>query len=242
MHSLSTIDIEANLARQKNYESVYQSSDDPWDYDSYADQVRFQLICKTAQKWSPNAQRSLDVACGLGQMTFLLSEFSEEVFAYDFAPSAVQRTRERCSQIRNKKICIEVKDALNPNYPPASFDLILICDVANDGNLVWWNQVLTSHKELLAKDGKMLVAGRIKSRGRNDFEKTFLGFGGTIVDRIFFHDRYWYKARSALKRLLPGSYAKSLLAQGWLFHAMKAAGRLQGPNGSIHYGVVVQFP
>ncbi|MFN9367350.1 MAG: class I SAM-dependent methyltransferase [Planctomycetia bacterium] len=242
MSTVTAGDVEANRVRQRSYESVYQSADDPWDYFSCADRIRFERIAATARRWSSQPERALDVACGLGQLTVRLAEFSREVWAYDFAPSAVQRTRERCRQAGHERTRVEVRDALDPGYASGSFDLILMCDMATDGNTAWWCQVLEKHKELLGSGGTMVVAGRVKARRRPEFERTFADRGGVIVDRILFHDRYWYKARSAIKRVLPAACSRSLLGQDWFFNGAAAMGKLRGPQGSIHYGVVVRFP
>lgn len=237
----SVVDLAANSQRQRNYELIYRESVDPWDYSSYADRVRFQCIADAARKWCPHPRRSLDVACGLGQLTVLLAEFSDEVFAYDFAPSAVQRTRERCEKHARCKIDVEVRDAMDPGYERNIFDLIALCDMNTDGDMDWWSHVLKAHKELLSQGGTMVVSGRIKPKDRSGFENSFLSMGGTLLDRVYFHDRYWYKARSVIKRAIPPHYAKTLLAQRWFFQSATTIGRMTGPKGSIHFGVVVRF-
>jgi len=174
-------------------------------------------------------------------LTVLLAEFSQQVVAYDFAPSAVRRTRECCEQAGCRNVNVDVRDATEPGYENNSFDLILMSDMDVSGNRDWWLHVLSIHKEFLTKDGIVLACGRIKASDRKQFDENFLGLGGTVLDRIFFHDRYWFKSRSVIKRIAPASFARRLLSQAWIFHGAKSLGRLAGPAGSIHYGVVVRF-
>jgi SAM-dependent methyltransferase len=239
--TVSAVDLEANLYRQKRYEETYQTHSDPWDYSSYADRVRFRTIADTARKWLLTPRRALDVACGLGQLTVLLDDFSEQVFAYDFAPSAVQRTRERCEQAGCQRVQVDVRDATDPGYESDYFDLILMSDIDISGNRDWWCHVLAIHKGYLTKNGIIVACGRIKADGRKQFDENFRAMHGTILDRIYFHDRYWFKARSVVKRVMPSPMAKGLLGRPWFYHTAKTLGRLAGPIGSIHYGVVVRF-
>lgn len=239
--SVSAIDIEENLRRQRVYEETYQSSADPWGYASYADDVRFRTIANTARKWCPTSHRSLDVACGLGQLTVLLHSFSKQVFAYDFSPSAVERTRERCEQFQCNGVQVEVRDATDPKYEANYFDLILMSDMDISGNPDWWRHVLATHRALLTKNGFLIASGRVRPSGRERFDRNFDSLGGTIVDRIFFHDRYWFKARSVVRRVMPKRWSNRVLGQAWLFRTTQSIGRLVGPVGSIHYGVVVRF-
>lgn len=238
---IAPIVLQPSCHSQQSFESTYQRSEDPWGYYSFADQVRFQKIAQAARAWSPHPRRSLDVACGLGQVAELLAEFSQEVFAYDFAPSAVQRTRERFQPCQQDRIHVEVRDALCPGYDKNMFDLIVMSDIDTDANLDWYRHVIQIHKELLAADGTMVIAGRIKKPVRRDFEANLVSLGGTILDRIFFHDRYWFKARSFIRRVLPTTAAKRCLSQGWLFRSTESLGALAGPSGSIHFGIVVRF-
>jgi SAM-dependent methyltransferase len=239
--SVSAVALEANLYRQRNYEETYRASSDPWGYSSYADRIRFRTIANTSRNWFPNPNRSLDVACGLGQLTVLLDEFSQQVFAYDFAPSAVQRTRERCDQARCQSVHVDVRDATDPGYEKGFFDLILMSDMDISGNREWWCHVLKIHREFLTEKGLIVACGRIKVSERTQFDENFRNLGGTVLDRIFFHDRYWFKASSLVRRVMPPTIATRLLGQGWFFETAKTLGRVAGPNGSIHYGVVVRF-
>ena len=239
--TVSDVDLEANLYRQKRYEETYQTHVDPWNYSSYADRIRFQTIANTARHWFPNPNRSLDVACGLGQLTVLLDEFSQRVFAYDFAPSAVQRTRERCEQAGCREVQVDVRDATDPGYEQNFFDLILLSDMDVSGNRDWWCHVLAIHREFLTENGLIIACSRIRASERAQFDENFLKLGGTVLDRIYFHDRYWFKASSIVRRVMPRQIATDLLGQAWLFHTAKTLGRVTGTTGSIHYGVVVRF-
>lgn len=239
--SVSSVSLEANLHRQKDYEATYQSSGDPWGYSSYADVIRFRTIALAARHWFPNPNRSLDVACGLGQLTVLLNEFSQSVFAYDFAPSAVQRTRERSVKAQCRDVQVDVRDATDPGYEPDFFDLILMSDMDVAGNRDWWCHVLAIHREFLTEKGLMIACGRIRISERSQFDENFVNLGGKVIDRIYFHDRYWFKARSIVRRVMPPRVATRLLGQAWLFHSAETLGKVSGPAGSIHYGVVVRF-
>ncbi|MCY3012857.1 MAG: class I SAM-dependent methyltransferase [Planctomycetota bacterium] len=240
MNQVITIpSVSMDHARQAEYELAYQSSSDPWDYASSFDQVRFATIADVAKRWCPAPENSLEVACGLGYQSRLLAEFAETHWAYDYAPSAVQQTRLRCSDLQHK-VNVDVRDALNPGYPDNFFDLIVMADIAMDENDDWWLQVLTKAKISLRKNGIMVVSGRIKEPSRREFENRFALLGMSVKERIYFHDRYWFKFRSLVKRVFPKNLSTRILSSSTTLGGLRAIGRLQGVNGSIHFGVVAQ--
>ncbi|MCE3018265.1 MAG: class I SAM-dependent methyltransferase [Pirellula sp.] len=237
--AISIPSVSIDHARQAQYEQAYQSSNDPWDYASSFDQVRFATIADVAKRWCPTPKNSLEVACGLGYQSRLLAEFAETHWAYDFAPSAVQQTRLRCSDVQHK-VRIDVRDALSPGYSNSFFDLIVMADIAMDENEEWWLQVLANAKNSLRDNGIMVVSGRIKEPSRREFENRFAVLGMSVKERIYFHDRYWFKFRSLVKRVFAKKLSMRLLSSSAILGGLQAIGRLQGVNGSIHFGVVAK--
>jgi hypothetical protein len=134
-----------------------------------------------------------------------------------------------------------VRDATDPGYEKGFFDLILMSDMDISGNREWWCHVLAIHREFLTENGLLIACGRVRASERAQFDENFHTLGGTVLDRIYFHDRYWFKARSIVRRVIPPRIATKLLGRPWFYHTAKTLGRLAGPIGSIHYGVVVRF-
>jgi hypothetical protein len=86
----------------------------------------------------------------------------------------------------------------------------------------------------------MVVSGRIKEPSRREFENRFAVLGMSVKERIYFHDRYWFKFRSLVKRVFAKKLSMRLLSSSAILGGLQAIGRLQGVNGSIHFGVVAK--
>jgi hypothetical protein len=62
--AISLPSVSTDRARKAEYEHAYQSSNDPWDYASSFDQVRFTTISSAAKRWYPAPKNSLETTLG----------------------------------------------------------------------------------------------------------------------------------------------------------------------------------
>ena len=184
----------------------------------------------------------LDAGCSLGYLTELLAGYAPEVYAFDIAKSAVERTRERCNRISTTtKFVIEMGDAVRPHYPPESFDVVFLGDVIRnlpteqDQHLAIRNTLA-----LLNHRGILILTDCMKCYRQKAYVSLVESEGGDVQERIYYHDRYWIKFRSLVKQLGNPVQVRSLLGNTGVHRALTRLGRLRGPSGSKHFGLVVK--
>lgn len=219
------------------YERRYSSAEDPYDYFSAGEQAKYAGVLAAAKRWRPQATRVLEAACGLGYVTRLLADFAPEVFAYDFSPTAVARTRARCADLPPGRVQIDVGNALAPNYPPASFDVVILGDIGMFHDLDQRGGAIRAALALAKDDGVLILTDCIKSSQQADYTAFVERCGAETLERLYFHDRYWMKFRSLVKSVGGG---KQVLASPTLHRWLTNLGRLRGPAGSKHFGLVVR--
>jgi len=84
------------------------------------------------EKLAPEGQslRILDVGCGSGFFSILLSQEGHEVTGIDLTDSMIAEAR-RCAEYFGQTIDFRPMDAENPSFPDASFDMVIT------RNLTW---------------------------------------------------------------------------------------------------------
>lgn len=227
---------------QEYYERIYQQKDDPWDYYSAAEQAKYGRMVDTAKRLLPSPLRVLDGGCSLGHLTEQLADYAPDVFAFDIAKSAVQRTRERCERLTsNTRFHIELGDAIRPHYAPASFDVVFLGDVIR--NLPTEEDQHTAIRNalsLLNDNGILILTDCMKCYRQKAYVSMVESEGGCVQERIYYHDRYWIKFRSLVKQLGHPEQVRSLLGNTGLHRVLTRLGRLRGHAGSKHFGLVVK--
>lgn len=142
--------------------------------------------------------RVLDVGCGTGQISVLMSEMGHTVTGLDLSPGMMEKAKER-AKAKNLNIEFQYGDAENPPFEPGSFDLII------ERHLLWTlphpKEAVSRWNSLLAPDGGVMLIeglwndGSYSTRIRRGFsawcERVMTGAGGT-------HKEYSESLKNAL--------------------------------------------
>lgn len=234
--------LDATYQNKEYYEQLYRQRADPWDYYSSAEQAKYNRMIEVAKRFQPSPLCVLDAGCSLGCLTEKLNNYSLDVYAFDFAESAVKMTRERCERLNSKtRFHIEMGDAVLPHYPPSSFDVIFLGDVIGnlpdeqDQRLAIRNTLL-----LLKPNGILILTDCMKCYRQKTYVALVEAMEGQVLERIYYHDRYWIKFRSLVKQFGSPGQIHSLLGNESVYRVFTRLGRLRGPSGSKHFGLVVK--
>ncbi|MCY7351547.1 MAG: class I SAM-dependent methyltransferase [Cytophagaceae bacterium] len=237
---MSTTTSEKNAAY---YEQLYQSHADPWDYVQAAEQAKYRLSLEAARRWQPAPQRILEVACSLGYLTEQLAGYAPEVYAFDVSETAVRQTRQRCARLNTPtRFDIRPGDALEPDYPAGHFDVIFAGDVVHgafDGSELSIRAV-RALLPLLASGGVLVLTDYIQPADQAGYERLVVNQGAQVLEKLYFHDRYWFRLKNALKFMEKTRVAQWFLRSRAVYQFLKKPATWRGPQGSKHFGLVVQ--
>lgn len=78
---------------------------------------------KFAAKFIKHSYNTLDIACGMGDGTYLLSKFSDNVVGLDYSREAIKNCKKKYRKIR--KIKFIEHDAMTYNFPENYFDVVV---------------------------------------------------------------------------------------------------------------------
>ena len=223
------------------YEQLYQTHDDPWAYGQAAEQAKYRLSLQTARRWQPHPARVLEVACSLGYLTEQLADYADEVYAFDLSETAVRATHDRCRKHpRAAHVHVRQGDATQPGYPEAHFDVVFLQDVLLEIPETLRPAVLEQSLRLLKPGGILVVNDYQQPSQQEAYCQLVQSGGGRIVERIYFHDRGWFRLKSALKAVRQTAPARALLQSERVFRWLSGLSARRGPEGSKHFGLVVQ--
>lgn len=200
------------------YERLYQNHADPWDYLQAAEQAKYRLSLGVARRWHPHPRRVLEVACSLGYLTALLADYADEVHGFDLSETAIRAARAHCANHpRAAHIHLRVGDATDPGYPPGFFDVVFLQDVLLEIPEALRTSVLAQSLRLLAPGGVMIVNDYQQPSQQEPYCRLVESGGGRIAERIYFHDRGWFRLKSALKAVRNTAPARALLRSEHVF-------------------------
>lgn len=227
---------------QDPFEQLYQQQEDPWDYYSAAEQAKYARMSDTAKRLCPAPFRVLDAACSLGYLTEMMADYSPEVLAFDISKLAVLRTSQRCAALRTTtRFHIEVGDAIRPQYPPASIDVVFLGDVVRIlPSIEDQRSAIRNALSLLTVNGILVLTDCMKCTDQRAYISLVESEGGRIQEKIYYNDRYWIKFRSLIKRLGSPRQIQMLLRNTTIHRWLSKLASLRGPAGSKHFGLVVK--
>jgi 2-polyprenyl-3-methyl-5-hydroxy-6-metoxy-1,4-benzoquinol methylase len=114
---------------ERAYEREFHSREDPWNYlAAEEERSRFRAALSQLDTCAPNDgfERVLEVGCAEGAFTTQLAQRARHLLAVDISPTALERARERCSDLPH--VSVERWD-LRRDPVLASFELVTVMDV-----------------------------------------------------------------------------------------------------------------
>jgi len=225
------------------YERLYQTHADPWSYAEAAEQAKYRITLAAARRWQPCPQRVLEVACSLGYLTHQLAGYAPDVYAFDVSETAVAQTRERCRSLATTThFDIRIGDAIEPDYPEAYFDVIFLEDVLREitEEATVRARILRNTLRLLRPGGILILTDYQQPGHQAGYVEEAEAQGARIVEKLYFHDRYWFRLRGFLKALRRTALAKALLRSDTVYRALTRLGASKGPEGSKHFGLILR--
>jgi SAM-dependent methyltransferase len=120
--------LRADVGDRTAFETIYHESDDPWCSNSprYNYQRRKYHVLMSFLPADRRYQHTLDLGCGLGTLSGLLADRSDQVLGLDVAQTAIDRAHKAhvASNVDFERMDIlDLPDRLN-----GQFDLIMIVD------------------------------------------------------------------------------------------------------------------
>lgn len=107
------------------FDAMYAEDDDPWGFDSaWYERRKYALTLALLPRH--RYRRALEPGCSIGSLTELLAARCDELIAFDFHESSVERARRRLSDRSN----VEVRQEVFPRFWPD-----------DGGDLVVWSEV-----------------------------------------------------------------------------------------------------
>jgi len=112
---------------QEHYQSVWLEVD-AWDFETSAyERQRYQYLFEKIE--DRRYCRVLEIGCGSGCFTSLLTKVADEVVAVDIAPAAIERARRRLAGTGPGKIEFRVVDIMQQQPSPAdAWDLVVLSE------------------------------------------------------------------------------------------------------------------
>lgn len=106
-------------------------------------------------RWLPQTPKLiLDIGCGTGSLSVIMTEFGHEVTGIDFSPAMIAQAEAKAS-IAGQQITFQIMDAAYPQFAPQRFDVI-VCR-----HVLWAlpqpDQVVERWINLLAAGGRLIL-------------------------------------------------------------------------------------
>lgn len=177
---------KGELAFVGDFDGYYRDSDDPWEQSANAQMGRYYQLSRerllTLASSSPNIGRILEVGCGHGHVTRLISErfVGSEVCGLDISNVAIAGARQRYPQL--PFFCGNIGASMLPReLTEERFGLVIL------NQLLWYilddlPQVLANVRTLLASDGRLLISNAFAREQR---------YGTAIIDHFDGAVRYF---------------------------------------------------
>lgn len=132
-----------NIVRD-DFNEISQLEELNWNHNS--------CYFKHLLKFVPdNAETCLDIGCGKGELSFMLSQKSKNVIAVDLADKMIERAKKLHANKNIKYICGNILDMKFQNN---SIDIIITTATAHHLPYEW---LLCFAKEKLKKGGKLII-------------------------------------------------------------------------------------
>ncbi len=121
--------LRKNPAQNRTYfNQVYSRKVDPWNYQLEVQQERYRSALNFLDEARQGGKiaRALEIGCSEGIFTQLLAENCDSLLALDISSIALERAKERCSELPQVKFH---EWNLSEDPVPGVFDVVIVMDV-----------------------------------------------------------------------------------------------------------------
>lgn len=107
------------------FDRVYRESEDPWHFESSEyERDKYEASLRVLPKQSYT--NVLEIGCSIGVFTAALAPRCDRLLSIDFAPTAVERARQRCRAFPHVSFKVM---SVPEEYPAGDFDLTILSEV-----------------------------------------------------------------------------------------------------------------
>ena len=157
---------------QEDFDRIALFSNGEWNHNSHYHEF---LLAHVPSRCT----QALDVGCGTGAFTRLLTERADHVLGLDFSPQMVRLARERSRQYPNVEF--QVADATTWAFPRECFDCI--ASIATFHHLPF-EEMLAKMRDALRVGGVLLILDLYETRGLADFFVSALAVPANLALRL----------------------------------------------------------
>jgi 2-polyprenyl-3-methyl-5-hydroxy-6-metoxy-1,4-benzoquinol methylase len=122
-----------------------------------------------------NAGTCLDIGCGRGELSFLLSQKSRDVIAVDLADMMIEKAK---AQYAGKNITYICGNILEMKFENNSLDAIVTTATAHHLPYEW---LLCFAKDKLKKNGKLIILDLVRAESFSDYVLWGFAFFPNII-------------------------------------------------------------
>jgi 2-polyprenyl-3-methyl-5-hydroxy-6-metoxy-1,4-benzoquinol methylase len=155
-----------NVVRS-DFNEISQLEEPKWNHNN--------CYFKYLMKFVPDrAKTCLDIGCGKGELSFILSQKSERVLAVDLADKMIEKAKLLHPNTNIEYICGNI---LEMNFENNSLDIIITTATAHHLPYEW---LLSFAKDKLKKGGKLIILDLVQARSLSDY----IIWGGAFIPNI----------------------------------------------------------
>lgn len=141
---------------QSDFNEISQLGELKWNHNN--------CYFKHLLKFVPNnIETCIDIGCGKGELSFMLSQKSQKVIAIDLADKMIDKAK---AQYSNNNITYICGNILDMNFENDSFDVIITTATAHHLPYEW---LLCFAKNKLKKKGKLIILDLAKAESLSDY-------------------------------------------------------------------------
>lgn len=141
---------------KNDFNEISQLEESTWNHNN----CYFELLINLTPT---KVENSLEIGCGKGELTYMLSKKSEKVIAVDLADKMIERAKVLHPNNNIEYICDNILDM---KFEHNSFDVIITTATAHHLPYPW---LLCFAKDKLKKGGKLIILDLVKAKSFSDY-------------------------------------------------------------------------
>ena len=236
---------------QINYfENKFRTEQEPWNYSHKAvELLRYEFILNLIRTLKPDCNNILEVGCALGEFTKKLNGAAKNIFSFDISPTAVKKTRARCSFLSNSKqeiisnksryfFC--TTSATEFPFQQNVFEVVLLCD-----GIIGWEiskeqraEVLVQAFQSITYNGFVILTYYLHPKKFDEHINEIKTSPLKIKKVIYLNDRLAYRFETWFKGFGSTKVIKKLIASKRFVRLLMKVSSLSGKSGSKHVCII----